>query len=158
MGPEVFPAGAIMLKSEAWTDVNRRHSRWSTRLELICSNVRNLKNEAWTDVFKHHFSLFNFSLLTRCQPHYHAVGSLSWLLMEKNPIWWTWEWSKITRTCDLSLHKCVTKSGVESSCNFESLTTLYSLTNQPSSIRRTSPLEYRQLQVSCDTEHYNVTP
>ena len=46
----------------------------------------------------------------------------------------------------------MTKSGEEISCNIESLSTLYSSTNQPSSIRRTSPFEYRQLRVSYDTE------
>ena len=45
----------------------------------------------------------------------------------------------------------MTTSGVETSC-IESLSTLDSSTIQPLSIRRTSPLEYRQLRASCDTE------
>ena len=120
-------------------------------LKCYLQTPLSLKNEAWTEVFKRHLSLFYFSLLTCYQPHYHPIGSLSWLLMEKNPIWWTWVWSKITRTCDLSLHYCMTKSGVESSSTIESLSTLYSSTNQPSSIRCTSPLDYPQQRVTLST-------
>ena len=69
----------------------------------------------------------------------------------ENPIWRTWDWSKITRTCDLNLHYFLTKSGVESSSTIESLSTLYSSTNQPSSIRCTSPLDYPQQRVTLST-------
>ena len=69
----------------------------------------------------------------------------------ENPVWQTWDWSKITRTCDLNLHYCLTKNGVESSYIFESLSTLYSSTNQPSSIRCTSPLDYPQQRVTLST-------
>ena len=72
-------------------------------------------------------------------------------LSDVNLIFPTWRRSRIPRFCDLNLHHCMTTSGVETSC-IESLSTLYSSTIQPSSIRRTSPLEYRQLRESCYTE------
>ena len=52
--PELMWTDVIVMKSAAWTDVFRRHCHWRTRPELMWTDVIMMKSEAWTDVFRHH--------------------------------------------------------------------------------------------------------